>query len=104
MYDDDIVEVANMSGQLYCMANIGDYKVDAMSDMVCSYANYNVVCAIREKYTNDSEAADIMLCGFDNMVARETYFRKWLSHVTSKSDEERKNCLFIDGRLSAEYF
>ena len=38
------------------------------------------------------------------MVARRTFFNKWKNHVQSKPEEERKNCLFIDGRLEAEIF
>lgn len=104
LYDDDLVEAVNMSGQLYGMADIGEYKVDAISSMVERYANYNSVCAIREKFTSRCEATDIMICGFDNMVARHIFFDSWLEHVNNKPNEEKAHCLFIDGRLSAEYF
>ena len=103
IYDDDVVEAANMSGQLYGLSDVGKFKADAIADMVGNYACYNSVFAIREKFTNTCEATDIMICGFDNMEARNTFFRKWHTHVISKSLEERKHCLFIDGRLSAEY-
>lgn len=103
IYDDDIVEAANMSGQLYGLSDIGQHKVDAIAAMVGNYASYNSVFAIRDRFTNSCEAADIMICGFDNMTARKIFFRKWCSHVNNKSLEERKKCLFIDGRLSAEY-
>ena len=104
LYDDDLVEAVNMSGQLYGMADIDEYKVDAISSMVERYANYNSVCAIRERFTSRCEATDIMICGFDNMSARHTFFDSWLAHVNNKPNEERAHCLFIDGRLSAEYF
>lgn len=41
-----------------------------------------------------------MMCGFDNMEARKTFFWSWERHVSELPDSERKNCLFIDGRLS----
>lgn len=104
IYDNDIVEAANMSGQLFGRADVDRYKVDAMADMVSMYANYNSVFAIRERFTSTCEAADIMICGFDNMEARKTFFTKWRANAQLKPLYERKHCLFIDGRLSAEYF
>lgn len=104
IYDDDVVEYINMSGQLYSKSDIGTSKVDALANMIKGYADYYNVFAIREKYTIECEATDIMICGFDNMKARKTFFNRWLAHVQSKSEEERKNCLYIDGRLAAEEF
>lgn len=104
LYDDDVVEAANMSGQLYSTGDIDEYKVDAIASMIEMYANYNSVCAIREKFTANCEAADIMICGFDNMTARADFFYAWREHVRTKTEEEERHCLFIDGRLSAEYF
>lgn len=104
IYDDDDVEEANMSGQLYGINDIGIAKVFALSNMIRDYANYNSVFAIREKFTEETEASDIMICGFDNMSARKLFFNKWVNHAQSKPKEERKDCLFIDGRLAAEEF
>lgn len=104
IYDDDNVEEANMSGQLYGINDIGIAKVFALSNMIRDYANYNDVFAIKEKFTEETEASDIMICGFDNMSARKLFFNKWVNHVQSKPEKERKDCLFIDGRLAAEEF
>lgn len=104
IYDDDTVESVNMSGQLYGQSDLGRPKVSALVEMIRNYANYGSVFAINERFTEESEASDIMICGFDNMAARKLFFNKWLSHVQSKPEEERKNCLFIDGRLAAEEF
>lgn len=104
IYDDDVVEAVNMSGQLYGRSDLGRSKVSALAEMIRNYAGYSSVFAISERFTDESEASDIMICGFDNMTARKLFFNKWLSHVQSKSEEERKNCLFIDGRLAAEEF
>ena len=104
IYDDDTVEAVNMSGQLYGQSDLGRYKVSALAEMIRNYANYSSVFAISERFTNESEAGDIMICGFDNMAARRLFFDKWVNHVQSKPEEERKNCLFIDGRLAAEEF
>ena len=104
VYDDDIVEAVNMSGQLYSQSDIEKFKVHAIANTIKNYANYNSIFAVNDKFTDESEAGDIMICGFDNMVARRTFFNKWKNHVQSKPKEERKNCLFIDGRLEAEIF
>ena len=99
IYDNDIVEAVNMSGQLYGQSDLGRPKVSALAKMVRNYAGYSSVFAISERFTNESEAGDIMICGFDNMAARRLFFNKWVDHVQSKPKEERKNCLFIDGRI-----
>lgn len=99
IYDNDIVEAVNMSGQLYGQSDLGRPKVSALAEMIRNYAGYSSVFAVNERFTNESEASDIMICGFDNMVARKLFFDKWMSHVQSKPGEKRKNCLFIDGRI-----
>ena len=104
IYDNDIVEAVNMSGQLYGQSDLGRTKVSALTEMIRNYAGYSSVFAINERFTNESEASDIMICGFDNMAARRLFFNKWVNYVQSKPKEERKNCLFIDGRLAAEEF
>lgn len=104
IYDPDIVEAVNMSGQLYGRDDIGSSKVASLSRMVSRYADYSRIVAFQERFTLTSEPADIMICGFDNMEARKVFYNRWLLHLHSKSEEERKNCLFIDGRLAAEEF
>lgn len=104
IYDNDRVEAVNMSGQLYGQNDLGKYKVSAIADIIRNYANYGSIFAIPERFTCNSDSADIMICGFDNMKARKTFYNKWKSHVDSKSDDEKANCLFLDGRLSAEEF
>ncbi len=104
MYDPDIVETVNMSGQLYSKANIGAYKVSALSEMISIYSDYNSIFAIPERFDETCEASDIMICGFDNMDARRVFFNKWVNHVNNKPEIEKSNCLYIDGRLAAEEF
>ena len=104
IYDPDIVETVNMSGQLYSREDVGNPKVNALSDMISKYCDYNSVYAVPERFDESNDASDIMICGFDNMAARKLFFEKWLDHVKRKSEEERINCLYIDGRLAAEEF
>lgn len=104
IYDPDIVETVNMSGQLYSREDVGSTKVSALSGMISKYCDYNSVFAVPERFDESNDASDIMICGFDNMAARKTFFNKWLDHVRGKSEAERANCLYIDGRLAAEEF
>lgn len=104
IYDPDIVEAANMSGQLYGVNDLGKYKVTALSNMIRVYSNYYSTVALSERFDEHSTPSDIMICGFDNMEARNIFFNKWLEHVNQKPENERGNCLYIDGRLAAEEF
>ena len=38
------------------------------------------------------------------MADYSNFFNKWLLHVSNLPEEEKKKCLFIDGRLAAEEF
>lgn len=97
MYDDDVVESANMSGQLYCMGNVGEYKVNAIYSTMKKFSNFYNADALRERITDGTSARDIMICGFDNMEARKTFYRVWKAHV--RCSDNKDECLFIDGRI-----
>ena len=43
-----------------------------------------------------------MICGFDNMDARKSYFSNWMNGISNLDEDTKKSCLFIDGRVSAE--
>lgn len=103
-YDDDIVEPANMSGQLFGRNDFNKNKGVAIAEMIAEYSDYTNVLVTGQKYTERSRPSDIMICGFDNMVARKTYYLSWKSYVLSLPEEKRKECLFIDGRLLMEEF
>lgn len=104
LFDDDIVEESNLSGQLYSTDDLGMYKVQAVSRLVRDYAEYYNLISPPRKFDYCSPATDIMICGFDNMQARSIFYTKWKNHVVSIPENERENCLFIDGRLAAEEF
>ena len=106
IYDPDRVETVNMSGQLYGQTDVGDYKSVALSNMIRNYANYNNIVALNDRFDANSEATDIMICGFDNMEARKVFYERWKQRVLSypTGSNDRKKCLFIDGRLAAEEF
>lgn len=99
LYDDDNVEMVNMAGQLYSYNDIGKFKVNAMADMIYNYTSIRQVLAIQSKFTSDKEPGDIMICGFDNMRARRTFFNSWCNHISDKSEEEKAKCLYLDGKV-----
>lgn len=102
LYDDDEVEMANMSGQLYSLHSIGQAKVNAMATILNSFSSASHIYAIGERFTESTQACDIMMCGFDNMIARRVFFEVWKTYVLRKPYEERKKCLYLDGRLSID--
>ena len=102
LYDPDKVERVNLSGQLYNSNQIGDYKVDAAANMIANYSNYYSFVAKHEKLDENSMISKVTICGFDNMKARKDAFRNWNNFVARLPEEERGECLFIDGRLAAE--
>ena len=104
IYDPDTVEEVNMSGQLYSKKNVGKTKVDSIAEMMVDYSNFFNILSIADRYTINSPAGNIMICGFDNMQARRQFYNSWIQHIGMFPAEERKKCLFIDGRLAAEEF
>lgn len=104
IYDPDRVEEANLSGQLYGLEDLGSFKTEAIRKLMANYSNYTSVWSISNFFNEYTDPSDIMICGFDNMKARRLFFDKWKEHVNTKSEDQRKDCLFIDGRLSAEEF
>lgn len=104
IYDPDVVEAVNMSGQLYSKEDLGKSKTQAMLDMAHKYSSYYRTGAFKEPFTSMSSATSIMICGFDNMEARKVFFNSWKNYVELRPDSEQKHCLFIDGRLAAEEF
>lgn len=104
LYDPDTVEAVNMAGQLYETAHFGELKVASLSNVVQRFSSFNRVFTVPERYSLDKGTSNVMICGFDNMEARATFFDAWLHHVDGQPEELRKECLFLDGRLAAEEF
>lgn len=104
LYDDDTVDMSNMSGQLFSMKKVGQKKVNAINCMISEFTSMQSAFSIPRKFTSAEETADLMFCGFDNMLARKTFFRAWAEHVRKKDMKERGRCLFLDGRLSIDTF
>ena len=102
IYDPDIVETVNISGQMYPLSSIGEYKVDALAKIIRDFSGFYSYSTMGRRFTEDSDSGPIMICGFDNMKARKTFFRRWKAYVLMSP--KPWECLFIDGRLAAEEF
>lgn len=102
IYDPDMVEAVNISGQMYPISSIGEYKVDALSKIIRDFSDFHNYSVNSARFTEESSPTPIMICGFDNMEARKVFFTKWKHYVLDTSEPEK--CLFIDGRLAAEEF
>lgn len=100
MFDPDVVSEVNLAGQLFSTEDVGKRKVDVIADKIQLYNNYYKVVCHNSFYFYDSVKANIMICGFDTMVARNDFFRTWKKHVLMNPDKADQ-CLFIDGRLNA---
>lgn len=104
LYDGDSVEIGNLSGQLYSTESINNRKVDALAEIMGLFSNYYNIYTYSERFTEDCTPYKIMICGFDNMSARRTFYESWKGLVGNLADEDKENCLYIDGRLAAEEF
>lgn len=104
IYDDDIVDGTNLSGQLFATQDVGNSKARSVCRLLREFAQYHSTLSREERYGVGSPTTNIMICGFDNMMARQTFYSKWNLHVMNLPEEERGKCLFIDGRLAAEEF
>lgn len=105
IYDDDVVDASNLSGQMFMRADVGRLKTVATRNNLAAFSDYRDLFAVDDRFTASSQPGDIMICGFDNMEARRTFFKAWSQHVKSYADiSDRGKCLFIDGRLAAESF
>lgn len=104
LFDNDVVEMGNLSGQFYSSDMVGKFKSAAIGELMGRFSEYFNYQDFAQRYEAESDASEIMMCGFDNMEARAIYFANWENMVNSLPLEERSKCLFIDGRLAAESF
>lgn len=100
LYDPDLVESVNMAGQLYGNGHIGLNKASALYTIIDQLSTYNSTNVMSERYTSESTATNIMICGFDNMEARKTFYESWKVRV--HNSYYKGELLFIDGRMAAE--
>lgn len=103
IFDDDLVEAHNIAGQFYSKEQVGMPKVDALVQTIIRYTGYSTIYACNRRYLpSESIVGEIMICGFDSMTSRKDFYQTWRRFTREKPEWERKDCLFIDGRLSAD--
>lgn len=102
IYDMDLVEPHNLGGQLFNVNHIGKLKTESVKEICLAFSGNENVIDIKGKYTEDDYTNNVVIAAFDNMAARKLAFDKWKEFVLSLSEEEAKDCIFIDGRLLAE--
>lgn len=100
LYDMDSYETHNMTGQIVMAEHIGQNKAKAAKDLIKKLSPDASIEAYTEKYNENSVRNDIVICGFDNMLARRHAFENWVKHL--ETVEDRSKCFFQDGRLLAE--
>lgn len=96
--DLDIVETVNLAGQMYRMSDVGLFKTESIAKTLAEFTNYyaSTYSARVQDLDRVLETSDIIVCGFDNMEARQDVWRRF------KLSPEPK--LLIDGRMSAEFY
>jgi|ERR1044072_3194093 hypothetical protein len=102
IFDMDNYEDHNMTGQVVPFDSIGLNKARAMAMVIGQFSPGCRVFHYPERYTVDSFAGEIMICGFDNMVARKVAFNNWKAQLKDMPMADRHKYFFQDGRLLAE--
>lgn len=110
LYDNDIVELQNMGGQLYSRDHIGRRKTAAVRDICSKFANNESVSEMG-LYEASSMTSNIVFAAFDNMKSRKLLAENWYKYQVEKAKQRAKDKLpvpedevnvFIDGRMEAE--
>lgn len=92
IYDPDIVDPSNTSGQLYSNPQNNTYKVSSIADFVKDYSNYCNLNAHALRYENQP-LTPVTFTGLDNMSTRKLVYENW---------KKLGQGILIDGRLAAE--
>lgn len=103
LIDIDVVEAVNMAGQCFRGKDINKNKTVACSDIITEFSNYYKIRGSNTNIEDYCPIAPIMICGFDNMSARKSYYNSWKNQLNSIPEKALNKCLFIDGRMSAEF-
>lgn len=92
-----------MSGQFLVKSAIGQNKAVALK-LLLQQTCEDIEIQTYGKYEEDSECHHIVFACFDNMSARSIAFFKWFDYLKglSKDSQERKEAVFLDGRLLCE--
>jgi len=108
LFDYDIVELSNTSGQFYPDSFVGRTKVNATTELLHSFTDTYILGGRTYRVNEDSTLDNITVCAVDNFEARRSAVNAWYNSVSARvmtndtiSDKPQ---LFIDARLEAEFF
>lgn len=92
LIDFDSVEESNLASQGYFEEDLGQFKVDATSD-ICWQINSNLqIYPLTERFRRSMEVGNVVFCAVDKIEVRKLIW---------EAVKERVNC-FVDGRMNAE--
>lgn len=103
IYDMDIVEAHNLGGQLYSLDHIGQNKALAIKNVAARFSGEENVVTTAGMYTESEMSNEVVIAAFDNMKGRRIAFENWVA-LMKEDEANKKNYLFIDGRLLAEKY
>lgn len=92
VYDEDGVEEHNIPNQFYALRDIGEFKIDALSNMIrlCSETIINPYC----KYYTNQKLKETVIVTTDSMESRKIVWEQF---------KKQSQCLnFIEARMGAE--
>lgn len=115
--DYDTLEEHNLGGQFYTseQAKKGEFKTHALLENIKSFCDTTIGIWTDKIEEDTGIDYNHVICGFDNMKARKVVFERWCEHIVNTTFEkqceyanddiksfDKKRCIFIDGRLTAE--
>lgn len=103
IFDMDTVEAHNLGGQLYAMSHIGQNKAEAIKHLASSMSGAENIVTTAGRYTEQDMSNEVVIAAFDNMAGRKIAFENWVA-LMKEDEANKKNYLFIDGRLLAEQY
>lgn len=105
IFDMDIYESHNMTGQFVKNTQIGMNKAMAMEQLLQEFSPNTSVTPFAQAYGEESFSNDIVICGFDNMAARKIAYANWKRNMAQDIHDTGADAgkyFFQDGRLLAE--
>ena len=104
LFDFDIVEERNLGGQLYSKRSVGDFKTSAMQKLIINLVCNSNLAVYTRVLDSNTTVSGFCFSAFDNMQARKDMFHAWKRKLSEIPEDKRYTCIFIDGRLEAEFF
>ena len=98
LQDFDLIETHNTGGQMFKHNSIGEYKVDAVANIVKEFSGDLISTSISAIGELTTPSHIFTFAAFDNMEARKQLFNIWKKSILGSMVTP----IFIDGRLEPE--